>query len=275
MWNEFKNSLREYLMDPERWALIAAAAVKIALIYIAGKIVKNIARKSLSHMMAARERSPLNKFDHRRTKTIGKLLDNTVAYTVNFIVIILILNQLGFELMPLLAGASVVGLAVGFGAQNLVKDVISGFFIIFEDQFAVGDVIQTGNFKGTVEQIGLRTTRIRSWTGEVHIIPNGSITQVTNFSLNNSLAVLDVQIAYEADLEKAARVLEETVARLHEHHDEIVKKPEVLGVQSFSQTETTIRIVAECRPNTQAEVTRLMNAEIKKALDEYGLKRSG
>ena len=122
---------------------IAATAVKIALIYITGMIVKNVARKSLSHMMAARERSPLNKFDHRRTKTITKLLDNAVTYTVNFIVIILILNQLGFELMPLLAGASVVGLAVGFGAQNLVKDVISGFFIIFEDQFAVGDVIQT------------------------------------------------------------------------------------------------------------------------------------
>ena len=100
-----------------------------------------------------------------------------------------------------------LGLAIGFGAQSLVKDIISGFFIILEDHFAVGDVIQTGSYKGTVEVIGLRSTRILSWTGEVHIIPNGSITQVTNFSIHNTLAVVDISIAYEEDLERRLRSL--------------------------------------------------------------------
>ena len=107
----------------------------------------------------------------------------------------LILGQVGLNLGPLLAGAGVLGLAIGFGAQSLVKDVITGFFIIFEDQFGVGDVIQIDQFKGTVEEIGIRVTRIKSWTGEVHIIPNGNIKQVTNFSTYNSIAVVDVSIA--------------------------------------------------------------------------------
>ncbi len=104
-----------------------------------------------------------------------------------------------------------LGLAIGFGAQSLVKDIITGFFIVLEDQFAVGDVIQTGQFKGTVDMIGLRTTRIQSWTGEVHIIPNGMINEVTNFSVNNSIAVVDISIAFEEEVDRALDVIRHTM----------------------------------------------------------------
>ncbi|WJH36214.1 mechanosensitive ion channel family protein [Paenibacillus sp. CC-CFT747] len=187
---------------------------------------------------------------------------------VNFITILLVVSQLGFNLGPLLAGAGVLGLAIGFGAQSMVKDVITGFFIIFEDQFAVGDTIQTGAFKGTVEAIGLRVTTLRTWTGEVHIIPNGTIAAVTNFSVHNSLAVIDISFSYEDDMEKTQQVLKGILHNLHEAHENIVKEPEILGIQTLGDSNFTLRIAAECKPNTQGTVTRVLNEGIKKALLE-------
>ncbi|GAA3410846.1 mechanosensitive ion channel family protein [Paenibacillus hodogayensis] len=273
-WEHFKQTTWNYIVDPVNWTTWLTVVLKVIIIYAAGHIVNMITRRAVSHMIQEREKSPL-KFDPRRTKTIGKLIGSLISSTVNFFMIILILSQFGFNLAPILAGAGVLGLAIGFGAQSLVKDVITGFFIIFEDQFAVGDVIQTGTFKGTVEEIGIRVTRIRNWTGEVHIIPNGLITQVTNFSSHNSLAVVDVTVAYEADLEKALVITKETVLRVYESSDLIVKEPVVLGVQTVTNTDVTLRISAECRPNTQADIMRVLNLELMKALEQNGLKKIG
>lgn len=271
-WVQFKQNTWKYIVDPANWTIWLTIFVKVAIIYIVGRIINAVTKRAVAHMVQEREKSPL-KFDPRRTKTIGKLIGSLISSTVNFFVIILVLSQFGFNLAPILAGAGVLGLAIGFGAQSLVKDVITGFFIIFEDQFAVGDVIQTGNFKGTVEEIGIRVTRIRNWTGEVHIIPNGLITQVTNFSSHNSLAVVDVTVAYEADLEKALQATKETVRRVYEGSDLIVKEPSVLGVQTVTNTDVTLRISAECRPNAQAEVMRVLNVELMRALDQLGFKK--
>ncbi|MFC5450631.1 mechanosensitive ion channel family protein [Paenibacillus aestuarii] len=262
--------MRDHFSNPEMLANGFWIVVKIIIIYFAARVCIKIADKMINHMMSAREKSPL-KFDVRRTNTIGRLIHNLISYTVNLICILLILGQVGVNLGPLLAGAGVLGLAIGFGAQSLVKDVITGFFIIFEDQFGVGDVIQIDQFKGTVEEIGIRVTRVKSWTGEVHIIPNGNIKQVTNFSTYNSLAVVDVAISYEADLDRAIEVLKETVKQVHEQMGNIVKEPEVLGVQMIGNSELKLRIIAECKPNTHAEVARRMNAEIKKQLDASGI----
>ncbi|NEW07280.1 mechanosensitive ion channel family protein [Paenibacillus sp. SYP-B3998] len=262
--------IREHMSKPEIVAAVFWGTVKIIIIYITARICIKIADKMISHMMLAREKSPL-KFDVRRTNTIGKLIHNLISYSVNLICMLLILGQVGVNLGPLLAGAGVLGLAIGFGAQSLVKDVITGFFIIFEDQFGVGDVIQIDQFKGTVEEIGIRVTRIKSWTGEVHIIPNGNIKQVTNFSTYNSLAVIDIAVSYEADIDKAIEVLKDTVKQVHERTDNIVKDPEVLGVQMIGNSELKMRVIAECKPNTHGEVARLMNAEIKKQLDANGI----
>lgn len=270
-WGEFKQKLWDQVGDPSVWFHYGAIVLKIILILIVGRFVNKMATKALNHVMIERDRSPL-KFNPRRAKTLGKLVGNIISYTVNFIVIMMVLNQFGFDLAPLLAGAGVIGLAIGFGAQSLVKDVITGFFIIFEDQFAVGDVVQIGTNKGTVEEIGIRVTRIRSWTGEVHIIPNGSIVQVTNYSVNNSMAVLDITIAYDADIDGAIALIKETLQKGYEMNDNIVEEPEVLGVQTMSATEVVIRVIAECKPNAQPAVTRQMNALIKKTFDEKGLK---
>jgi moderate conductance mechanosensitive channel len=180
----------------------------------------------------------------------------------------MILGQFNIDLAPLLAGAGVVGLAIGFGAQSLVKDVITGFFIIFEDQFAVGDVVQIGTFKGTVEEIGLRITRVRSWTGEIYIIPNGTIAQVTNFSIHNSLAVIDVPVSREADVEKIRKLIDATIKKGYEENSDLVKEPQVLGVQTVGGSEITLRVTAECKPNTAGSVTRKLNEQIRKVLQD-------
>lgn len=262
--------IREHISKPEIIASVFWIVIKIVLIYIIARIIIKIADKTIAHMVIAREKSPLN-IDRRRSNTISILIHNLIAYTVNLVAIMLILGQVGLNLGPLLAGAGVLGLAIGFGAQSLVKDVITGFFIIFEDQFGVGDVIQIDQFKGTVEEIGIRVTRIKSWTGEVHIIPNGNIKQVTNFSTYNSIAVVDVSIAYDADIDRAMDLLREIVGEVNERTENIVKVPEVLGVQMIGNSELKIRVIAECKPNTQGEVGRILNAEIKKYLDANGI----
>ncbi|WP_461038765.1 mechanosensitive ion channel family protein, partial [Streptomyces mayteni] len=167
-----KETISSTLMSGQFWAEALFVLFKIVLVLLIARIIIVVSDKTIQHLIKDREESRL-KIDPRRTRTIGKLIRNIITYAINFIAILLILSQLNINLAPLLAGAGIVGLAIGFGAQSLVKDVITGFFIIFEDQFAVGDVIQVNQFKGTVEEIGLRVTKIRSWTGEVHILPNG------------------------------------------------------------------------------------------------------
>ncbi|MGR7946682.1 MULTISPECIES: mechanosensitive ion channel family protein [unclassified Paenibacillus] len=266
--NNLYQKIIEALSDEKMWSNIGMAAIKILFIIMISRLVIWLLHKTLDRIVLERA-SKFQPNQARRMTTVGKLLKNVTSYTVYFITGMLLLSEIGINLGPLLAGAGVVGIAIGFGAQSLVKDILTGFFIILEDQFAVGDVIQTGTFKGTVEVIGLRTTKILSWTGEVHIVPNGMINEVTNFSVNNSLAVVDVSVAYEADVDKAMAIISQTMKELE--NENLVSEPEVLGVQLMSATAVTIRVIAECKPNTHPIVARVLNKEMKEALDRNGI----
>ncbi|GGG26849.1 mechanosensitive ion channel family protein [Paenibacillus abyssi] len=269
MWfNEAINDITAWLSNEVMWKNLALTALRILIILIAARIVIFIVHKAITHAIIERESKRLA-IQTRRMRTVGKLLKNVSSYVVHFITILLVFSEFNIHLGPLLAGAGVIGLAIGFGAQSLVKDVITGFFIILEDQFAVGDVVQTGAFKGTVEMIGLRSTRLQSWTGEVHIIPNGMINEVTNFSINNSLAVVDISIAYEEDIDEAEQVIRQTVAKVEDEN--LVRQPEVLGIQMLGASEVVLRVIAECRPNAQHGYTRKLRSEIKKALDAHNI----
>ncbi|SDD86700.1 small conductance mechanosensitive channel [Paenibacillus sp. UNCCL117] len=269
-WTGMQQKFIAYISNPELWLGLLLIVLKIALIYIVARVITKVAHRAVEQLIVARDKNPL-KLDTRRTKTIGKLVGNIITYVVNFIMILMVLGQFHIDLGPLLAGAGVVGLAIGFGAQSLVKDVITGFFIIFEDQFAVGDVVQIGAYKGNVEEIGLRITRVRSWTGEIHIIPNGTIAQVTNFSIHNSLAVIDVPVSREADIAKTRKLLEDTIKKGYEENVDLVKEPQVLGIQNVGGSEITLRVTAECKPNTASSVTRKLNEQIRKAFGEEGI----
>lgn len=252
------------------WLNIGEGALKILAILIFTGILVRIGKLAVRNVFKIRTKGPL-KLTERRETTLVKLLENVLTYVIYFIAIIMILSALTINVAGLLAGAGIVGLAVGFGAQNLVRDIITGFFIIFEDQFSVGDFVRIGQFEGTVEEIGLRTTKLKSFTGELHIMPNGSIVEVTNFSIHNSLAVLDIGIAYEGDIEYAEKVIHEYINGIGDRIEGIVKPPELLGVQNLGASEVILRIIAETVPMRHFAVARILRKEIKQTLDAHGI----
>ncbi|AGT33865.1 mechanosensitive ion channel protein MscS [Geobacillus genomosp. 3] len=262
--------LFEFLMNEELWLRIGTGVLKIVLILLICAIAVKVLKMAVHNVFKVRQKAPL-RISERREMTLARLLDNVITYVLYFIALLMILDTFGVPVKALLAGAGVVGLAVGFGAQSLVKDIITGFFIIFEDQFAVGDYVRIGNFEGYVEEIGLRVTKIKSWTGEVHILPNGSITQVTNYSLHNSLAVVDISISYEEDIEEAEKAIRELLPKLPEKYEDMVAPPQLLGVQNLVNSEVVLRITCETKPMSHVGVARAIRKEVKMLLDERGI----
>jgi moderate conductance mechanosensitive channel len=241
--------------------------LKIVVWYILARLIIRIGTSFINRIFQHRAL----RMNERRTKTLEALSANVLRYAVYFILLFAVLELLNVPVTTLLAGAGFLGVAVGFGAQNLVRDIITGFFILFEDQFAVGDNIQTGQFRGTVEEIGLRITKIRAWTGEVFILPNSSITQVTNFSKANSLAVIDIGVSYNEDLDHVFDVIRTVMYDAKKDLPEMVGEPQVMGVQQFAASEVVVRATVECSPTTNAMVQRELNARIKKKFDELGI----
>lgn len=209
--------------------------------------------------------------EERRAKTLSTLLKSVVLYIIYFFAGIMILQILGVETAPIVATAGLASLALGFGAQNLVRDVITGFFIIMEDHFAVGDYITTAGVSGIVEEMGLRITKIRDFEGQLHVIPNSRMEQVTNFMGDRMRVMLDVHIAYEADMGKAFAVLEETFANMRADVPSIVEGPDVLGVQELSAYSVVIRVVARSEPMAQWSLEREIRKRIKLAFDNAGI----
>jgi moderate conductance mechanosensitive channel len=260
----------EKLIDNDLWIALGQGAIKIAAIMLLTFIALKVGRSAIRNIFRVRSKAPL-KFSERREATLLKLLENVLTYVVYFISLMTILSTLDIDIKGLIAGAGIVGLAIGFGAQNLVRDIITGFFIIFEDQFSVGDYVRVGSAEGTVEEIGLRTTKIKSWTGELHIFPNGNITEVTNFSIHNSIAVVDVSIAYEENIEEAEKVIQELLLSLPQKYEDLVNPPELLGVQTLGASDVVIRIVAETLPMKHWFIARMIRKDVKLLLDKHGI----
>lgn len=265
--NIWRDNIWNWFTDMDMWMNVFYAGIKIILIFVLIRLFVRVVFRLIDRSLQKREKNRLQ-MNPRRLVTVGELLKNVTSITSNFIMVMLVLGELGFQLAPLLAGAGVLGLAIGFGAQSLVKDVITGFFIILEDQFAVGDVIQTGNLKGTVEIIGLRSTRLVSWTGEVHIIPNGMITNVTNFSVGTALAVVDLPFSNTRKLEGCVELLQGAMQRLKDEQGQVPQVPSVLGIQSLTASEYVIRIAVECPPALRADIERLIQTYAKEALEQ-------
>jgi moderate conductance mechanosensitive channel len=270
MIEQFNEKIKPHFYNEEFWISFGMGFLKIIAILFVSAIIVRIAKITIRNIFKVRTRGPLQ-MTERREATLIKLLENVLTYVVYFIVIIMILETIDIEIRALLAGAGILGLAVGFGAQNLVRDVITGFFIIFEDQFSVGDYVRIGNFEGVVEEIGLRTTKIKSFTGELNILPNGSIIEVTNFSVHNSVAIVDISIAYEGDIVRAEQVLEELLVELPNKYEDMIKPPELLGVQSLGASEVVLRVVSEVQPMRHFHISRMLRKEIKSRLDEHGI----
>jgi moderate conductance mechanosensitive channel len=266
---EQAKKVEKFLFNRETWVELGLLALKIAAIVVIAMIVVAIGKMIIRRMFTLKIKTRLRPSE-RREKTLLKLLENTLAYVVYFSAILAILAEF-MNISGLLASAGVLGLAVGFGAQSLVKDIISGFFIIFEDQFSVGDYVEIGTTMGTVEEIGLRTTKISAYGGEIHILPNGSITQVINYSINNSLAIIDVRIGYEVDINRAETLLEEFLTTLPIGYGGLIASPTLVGVQDLAVSEIVFRVTAETEPVMQWAFARKFRKDLKVFLDKHGI----
>ncbi|WP_245603807.1 mechanosensitive ion channel family protein [Intrasporangium oryzae] len=211
----------------------------------------------------------------QRTRTLGALLRSTVTLTVFGVAALTILSILEIPLAPLLTSAGVGGIAIAFGAQSLVKDFISGIFMIIEDQYGVGDVIDTGEAIGTVEDISLRITQLRDGNGVTWYVRNGEILRVGNRSQGWSTAMVDIAIAWDEDVERARGIIRDVVAEMAEAppwDDKLIEAPEVVGVESMTGGAITIRVVAKTVVQENAPVQREIRERVKIAFDREGVR---
>ena len=210
----------------------------------------------------------------QRTTTMGSLLRSITTFIVYGIALLTIMSLVGLPLGPLLASAGVGGVALGFGAQSLVKDFLSGIFMIVEDQYGVGDLVDTGEVVGTVEEVSLRVTRIRDWTGVVWYVRNGEILRIGNRSQGWSMAVVDIPVGSRDDVPRAIEIINASLASMVDEQpwaDDLVEAPTVAGVESVVAGIATIRVLAKCAPAQNVGVQREMRERVLKGFDAAGL----
>ena len=211
----------------------------------------------------------------QRVETVGSLLRSIVTAVIGTLAVLTIMDLLHIPIAPLLASAGVAGVALGFGAQSLVKDFLSGVFMIFEDQYGVGDVIDTGEAVGTVEEVTLRITRLRDANGVTWYVRNGEIIRVGNRSQGFATAIVDMPVSYAENVERVVGVIRETataMGRDPDWADKFVEEPTVLGVESIVGMTMTIRTIAQCVPGENFAVQREMRERLKAALDAADVK---
>jgi len=240
--------------------LIVARVIYGVLIYLLGRMLVD---RKVKHLL-----------DERKANTVFSLLRSMLFYGITITVFLHILARVfHFDTGTLLASASVLGVALGFGSQSLVKDIIGGFFILFENQFSVGELVKTGEFTGTIEETGIRTTHIRAWGGELHIIPNGSITAVTNFSRGKMLAKVEIQVPYDEDLDRAMGVMSAVCKEVSvEFGEKIVEAPTVQGVTQFGERNVVLRVIAFTKADEQWSLERELRRRIHSAFLKEGIR---
>jgi small conductance mechanosensitive channel len=258
-----------YIQKFSDWALTSGPHILITLLLT---IIALRATKMLSNRFTALviKKSDDPEF-HKRTNTLASIIRYALIVLIIIVATMIILKELGVEIGPLLAAAGIVGLAVGFGAQSLVKDVISGFFILLEDQVRVGDVVQIAGKSGVVEKIHLKTTILRDLAGNVHFVPNGQIDSVTNMTKDYSRYVFDIGVAYREDIDEVVNVIKEVDEELRKDpsfKDDILEPIEVLGLDQFADSAFIIKARTTTKPIKQWGVAREFNRRLKKKFDE-------
>ena len=236
--------------------------------------VPGVLQRAKAHQMFLEANPVAAERREQRARTMGSLLKSITTGVLLTIVLFMIVAQLGYNIAPLIASAGIVGVALGFGAQSLVKDFLSGIFMILEDQYGVGDAVDLGEATGTVEAVGLRVTRLRDVNGTVWYVRNGEILRVGNMSQNWARTVLDIPVAYDEDLTRVRTVLGELAHELWEDEEfrgDIIEEPEVWGVERLEPDGVVVRVVLKTAPLEQWNVAREMRERIKDRFDALGI----
>lgn len=241
-------------------------SIRIIVIIILAIYILKIGYKLLDKFFLSQ-----NYINERKKNTLSAITKSFLKYGIYLFATLMILAEMGFSTTSLLAGAGVVGLAIGFGAQGIVRDVLTGFFILFEDQYSVGDYVKISGLQGVVTDIGIRVTKLRDFSGEVHIIPNGSVDKVTNMSMGQMRAMVDIPVAYEENINEVIKLLETVMEKVKGDFCEIVEGPTVLGVSDLADSEVNIRIVAQTTPMNQWKIERMIRLYVKEAFVENNI----
>lgn len=257
----------------------AQAVITILLILAAGYTAQRVLRALLGRLelelIKVREATEeVPGAAKKRVTTLIGVLRTISRFAIWGVVFMIVLDQVGVDVTPIIAGAGIAGLAFGFGAQNLVRDVISGFFIILEDQVRVGDVAIINGTGGLVEAITFRTIVLRDLSAVVHVFPNGTITSLSNMTKGWSAYVIDVGVAYKEDTDRVVEVMRQVAEELRqdpEYRDRILEPIEIFGVDNFGESEVTIKARLKTRPIQQWNVGREYRRRLKKAFDAHAI----
>ena len=252
------------------------SVVGLVIVFVGTIFLMRFASALIKLVFDLFERGAVNRQEpasRRRLQTLSTTFRGIAQTIILFIGLVTFLSQLGVNVNPILASAGVLGIAIGLGAQSLIKDFFAGFLILLEDQFSVGDTVKIGETTGTVEQLSLRVTRVRALDGSLTMIPNGSIGPLVNYSKGWSRVVLDIEVDHREDVDRAMRVMLETAKRMKEDHPaDIIEEPAMLGVDKLGVTGVTLRLLAKTAANRQADIGRELRRRVKLAFDQEGIK---
>jgi small conductance mechanosensitive channel len=266
-WNDYRAAIHVTLIAVG--ALVLRTLLLASVKRVVQGVVTGVRGKNKGQEV---DESPLAKARVvQRTRTIGSVLGNFITWGITLVAVIMVLAELGVAVGGLIAGAGIIGAALGFGAQSLVKDLISGLFIVFEDQFGVGDSVDLGEASGVVETVGLRVTQIRDLEGTLWYVRNGEIIRVGNSSQGWSRVVLDVAIGANQNIEKAIEAISAAASKLAkhpQHKSDLLGEAEVWGVQDFDGDQVVIRLAQQVSPKTSDAVQRELRSEIIEALQK-------
>ena len=267
---------------PRDWFL--SHGVSIAIIVVVALLLLTVSRLAVRRMQRRLEgvESMTEELDLQRAATLTQAISYVIRIAVWTITVLLVLGEFAINIGPLIAGAGIAGVALGFGAQTVVRDFLSGFFILLENQFGVGDAVTLNiagkEVSGKVETLSLRTCEIRDFDGTLHIVPNGNIVFVGNRSRGWARAIIDVRVAPSEDVDRVREVLEglfEEVQADEALQGAFFSGPQVLGVEGFGDADVTVRVAAEVRPTRRGDLERELRRRIKRRLDQEGISIAG
>ncbi len=250
---------------------LSAVIVLVVTVFVMRFVAALI--KTAFSLFETRVASTQNEYLQRRSQTLSVIIQGIAQVVIFFIGLMVALQQAGLNITPILASAGIVGLAIGFGAQSLIKDLFAGFMILFEEQYSVGDTIKIGEVTGTVESLTLRATRVRGGDGALSMFPNGSITTVANLSKDWLRVVLDYEVDYSANVDQATEIMSAIARQLREEYAaDILEEPTMQGLDKVVNGNLTLRVSFKTSPAKQAEIARELRRRVKNAFDQAGIK---
>lgn len=264
---DFFDNIGDYADD------VLVGLIKIIGIIVIARIIISLTRRVTRRIVKSRISHKPHTTFAKKGETIQSVTDSIVKYTIYFLAAMGILGVLGlgYAVSSMLAAAGIGGIVIALGAQSLVKDVVSGMFMLFENQLTVGEYIKIGDDEGTVDAVTLRTTTIIKFTGEAVTIPNGSIGTVVNYSRGGHLAIIDMPVTYDTNIDMAGDIMREAALNYMAGHDNILEEPRVLGIIEFGDSQMVLRMVMRVKPLTHWETERDLRRAVKESFDKNGV----